>query len=213
MKRLFFAVMLLGILCSCASKPEPAPLFECRFHTEKDAPLPNGWLPFNDGFFKAPVYFEVKPYEPQTRSEKKNGDPKACTFTIETAESPSMYYYTGYYEIDDDTIIDVVADAAGKGQFSLGVELFDTDRIQVGERHQEFELIPTAENQFKNYQYHVYFLANENRRARYVRLFFSLHLNTTVTLKNISLNITPYVVDHRDSTYVKFQAKEAKRGN
>ena len=212
MKRILFAVMLLGILCSCASTPEPAPLFECRFHTEKDSPLPNGWLPFNDGFFKAPVYFAVKPYEPQTRQEKKNGDPKACTFTVETAESPSMYYYSGYYEIDDDTIIDVVADAAGKGQFALGVEFFDADRIWVGERHQEFEIIPTAENHFKNYQYHVYFLANENRRARYVRLYFSVHLNSTVTLKDISLDITPYTLDPRDSTYVKFHAKEAKRG-
>ena len=212
MKRLFLAVMLLGFLCSCATKPEPAPMFECRFHTEKDAPLPNGWLPFTDGFFKSPVYFGVKPYEPQTRHEKKNADPKACTFTIETAESPAMYYYTGFYEIDDDTIIDVVADAAGKGVFSLGVELFDADRIQVGERHQGFEIIPTAENQFKNYQYHVYFLANENRRARFVRLFFSVDLNTSLTLKNISLNITPYTVDQRDSTYVKFHAEEAKRG-
>ena len=159
------------------------------------------------------MYFAVKPYEPQTRHEKKNGDPKACTFTVETAESPSMSYYSGYYEIDDDTIIDVVADAAGKGQFALGVELFDADRIQVGERHQEFEIIPTAENQFKNYQYHVYFLANENRKARYVRLYFSVHLNTTLTLKDISLNITPYTLDQRDSTYVKFREKEAKRGN
>ena len=91
MKRILFAVMLLGILCSCASTPEPAPLFECRFHTEKDSPLPNGWLPFNDGFFKAPVYFAVKPYEPQTRQEKKNGDPKACTFTVETAEDSFFF--------------------------------------------------------------------------------------------------------------------------
>ena len=212
MKRILFAVMLLGILCSCAST-EPAPLFECRFHTEKDSPLPNGWLPFNDGFFKVPVYFAVKPYEPQTRHEKKNGDPKACTFTVETAESPSMYYYSGYYEIEDDTIIDVIANAAGKGQFSLGVELFDADRIQVGERHQGFELIKTAENQFKTYHYCVYFLASENRRARYARLFFSLDPGTSLTLKDISLNITPYVVDHHDSTYLKFHAKEAKRGN
>ena len=212
MKRILFAVMLLGILCSCAST-ESAPLFECRFHTEKDSPLPNGWLPFNDGFFKAPAYFAVKPYEPQTRHEKKNGDPKACTFTVETAESPSMYYYSGYYEIEDDTIIDVIADAAGKGQFSLGVELFDADRIQVGERYQGFDLMQTSENQFKTYHYCVYFLANENRRARYVRLFFSVNPETTLTLKDISLNITPYVVDHRDSTYVKFHAKEAKRGN
>ena len=122
-----------------------------------------------------------------------------------------MYYYTGYYEINDDTIIDVVADAAGKGVFSLGVELFDADRILVGERHQGFEIIPTAENKFKTYQYHVYFLANENRRARYVRLFVSIDLNTTLTLKNISLNITPYELDQRDSTYVKFHAEEAKR--
>ena len=213
MKRLFLAVMLLGFLCSCATKPEPAPMFECRFHTEKDAPLPNGWLPFTDGFFKPPVYFAVKPYEPQTRQEKKDGDPKACTFTVQTAETSSMYYYSGYYEIDDDTIIDVTADAAGQGQFALGVELFDSDRIQVGERHQEFEIIPTAENQFKNYHYCVYFLASENRRARYVRLFFSVHLNTTLTLKDISLNITPYTLDQRDSTYVKFREKEAKRGN
>lgn len=212
MKRILFAVMLLGILCSCAST-EPAPLFECRFHTEKDSPLPNGWLPFNDGFFKAPAYFAVKPYVPQTRHEKKNGDPKACTFTVETAESPSMYYYSGYYEIEDDTIIDVIADAAGKGQFSLGVELFDADRIQVGDRYQGFELMQTSENQFKTYHYCVYFLANENRRARYVRLFFFVNPETTLTLKDISLNITPYVVDHRDSTYVKFHAKEAKRGN
>ena len=213
MKRLFLAVMLLGILCSCASKPEPAPLFECRFHTEKDAPLPNGWLPFTDGFFKDPVYFAVKHYEPQTRYEKKNADPKACTFTVETGESPAMYYYTGYFEIDDDTIIDIVADAAGKGQFALGVEFFDADRILVGERHQEYEIIPTAEKQFKNYQYHVYFLANENRRARYVRLYFSVHLNTTVTLKDISLDITPYALDPRDSIYVKFHEEEAKRND
>jgi len=211
MKRLFLAVMLLGILCSCASTPETTPLFECRFHTEKDAPLPNGWLPFTDGFFKAPVYFGVQPYEPQDRYERKNADPKACTFTVETAGSPSMYHYSGYYEIEDDTIIDVVADAAGHGTFSLGVELFDSDRNLVGERHQGFDLIPTAENKFKTYQYHVYFLANENRRARYVRLFFSVDLDTSVTLKTISLNITPYQVDHRDSTYVKFHAEEAKR--
>ena len=211
MKRLFFAVMLLGILCSCASKPEPAPLFECRFHTEKDAPLPNGWLPFTDGFFKAPVSFAVKPYEPQTRHEKKNADPKACTFTVRTADTPARYYYSGYYEINDDTIIDVTSDAAGQGQFALGVEFFDADRNLVGERHQEYELIPTAENQFKNYQYHMYFLANENRRARYVRLYFSVHLDTTVTLKDISLNITPYALNSQDSIYVKFQEEEAKR--
>ena len=211
MKRLFLAVMLLGILCSCATKPEPAPLFECRFHTEKDSPLPNGWLPFNDGFFKSPVYFAVKPYEPQTRHEKKNADPKACTFTVETAESPSMYYYTGYYELDDNTIIDIVTAAAGKGQFSLGVELFDIDRIWVGERHQGFELIPTAEKEFKTYHYCVYYLANENRRARYARLFFFLDPETTLTLKDISLNITPYTLDPKDSTYIKFHEKEAKR--
>ena len=211
MKRLFLAVMLLGILCSCAHEPEPAPLFECRFHTEKDAPLPNGWLPFTDGFYSAPVYFAVKPYEPQTRHEKKNADPKACTFTVETAGSPSMYYYSGFYEIHDDTIIDIVADAAGKGEFSLGVELYDADRIRLGERHQGFEIIPTAENQFKNYHYCLYFLANENRRARFVRLFFSLNPESSLTLKDISLNLTPYAVDQRDSIYVKFQEEEAKR--
>lgn len=211
MKRLFLAVMFLGILCSCAHEPEPAPLFECRFHTEKDAPLPNGWLPFTDGFYSAPVYFAVKPYEPQTRHEKKNADPKACTFTVETAGSPSMYYYSGFYEIHDDTIIDIVADAAGKGEFSLGVELYDADRIRVGERHQGFEIIPTAENQFKNYHYCLYFLANENRRARFVRLFFSLNPESSLTLKDISLNLTPYAVDQRDSIYVKFQEEEAKR--
>ena len=102
MKRLFLAVMLLGIVCSCAHKPEPAPTYESRFHTEKDSLLPNGWKPFTDGFYKAPVAFAVNPYVPQTRYERKNPDPKANTFTVETGESPSMFENSGYYELNDD---------------------------------------------------------------------------------------------------------------
>ena len=212
MKRLFLAVMLLGIVCSCAHKPAPAPTFESRFHTEKDALLPNGWKPFTDGFYKAPVAFSVNPYVPQTRYERKNPDPKANTFTVETGESPSMFENSGYYELNDDTIIDVCADASGRGEFSLGVEFYDADRNLVGDRHQGFELIRTDTNlEFKNYRYRLYFLANENRRARYARLVFIVDPKTTLTLKNISLNITPYTVDQQDSTYIKFKAGDVER--
>ena len=203
--------MLLGFVCSCAHEPDPAPMFESRFHTEKDAPLPNGWLPFTDGFYKAPVTFRVNPYAPQTKSEEKQMDPKANTFTVETGESPSMYRYSGYYEVNDDTVIDVRAEAAGKGVFSLGVEFYDSDRRLIGDRHQGFEIIPVErEGQFKSYHYRLYFLANENRKARYARLLFIVDPESVLTLKDISLNIAPYTIEANDSTYIKFQTGDMK---
>ena len=210
MKRLFLAVMLLGFVCSCASTPEHAPMFESRFHTEKDMPLPNGWLLFTDGFYKAPTSFSVEPFVPQTRADRKNPDPKANTFTVRTGESPSLYHYSGYYSIQDDTIIDVCAEAAGKGQFSLGIEFCDGDKNSIGDRHQGFEIISAEPGQFKNYSYRLYFLANENRRARYVRLIFIVDPKSELSLKSISLDITPYEVNAKDSTYVKFQDGKMK---
>ena len=205
MKHLFLAVVLLGFLCSCAHNPEP-PLYTSRFHTEKDAFVPNGWQNREDGFFSAPKSFEVKPFTDKY-------DERANTFTVTTGDSPAIYFYCGYYDVNDDSIIDVVADAAGKGSFSLGVEFYDADRVLIGERHQGFNIIPVSDDKtFKNYRYRMYFLANENGKARYVRFMFIVDPSTTLVLRGISLDITPYTVDLHDSTYIKFREKEEKAG-
>ena len=205
MKHLFLAVVLLGFLCSCAHNPEP-PLYTSRFHTEKDAFVPNGWQNREDGFFSAPKSFEVKPFTDKY-------DERANTFAVTTGDSPAIYFYCGYYDVNDDSIIDVVADAAGKGSFSLGVEFYDADRILIGERHQGFNIIPVSDDKtFKNYRYRMYFLANENGKARYVRFMFIVDPSTTLVLRGISLDITPYTVDLHDSTYIKFREKEEKAG-
>ena len=211
MKYLFLSVILLGFFCSCAHDPEPKPLYTSRFYTEKDAFVPNGWRFREDGFYSRPYSFEVKPYLDLDESSDKY-DERANLFTINTLEKPALYFYTGFYEVEDDSIIDVVADAAGKGSFSLGVEFFDADRFFIGERHQGFNLLPVSgDKPFKNYRYRLYFLANENGKARYVRLMFIADPSTTLILRNISLNITPYKVDRMDSNYIKFKEQEAKQ--
>ena len=211
MKHLFFAVVLLGVLCSCAHNPEPQPLYISRFYIEKDAVSPNGWRCREDGFFARPSSFEVTPYCGLDESCDKY-DERANLFTVNTVEKPALYFYSGFYEVEDDSIVDVVADAAGKGSFSLGVEFFDADRNFIGERHQGFNLLPVSgDKPFKNYRYRLYFLANENSKARYVRLMFITDPSTTLTLRDISLNITPYEIDRMDSTYLKFKEKEAKQ--
>lgn len=211
MKCFLLSVILLGFLCSCAHDPEPKPLYTSRFYTEKDAVAPNGWRFREDGFFARPLTFEVKPYLGLDESIDEY-DERANLFTIKTGEKPAIYYYTGFYPVEDDSIIDVVADAAGKGSFSLGVEFFDADRNIIGERHQGFNLMPVSgDKPFKNYRYRMYFLANENGKARSVRLMFITDPATTLTLRDISLNITPYEVDRMDSTYLKFKEKEAKQ--
>ena len=211
MKYFFLSVILLGFLCSCAHDPEPKPLYISRFYTEKDAFVPNGWNYREDGFFARPQTFEVTPYRGLDESDEQY-DERANLFTVNTLEKPAMYYYCGYYDVEDDSIIDVVADACGKGSFSLGMEFYDADREFVGERHQGFNLLPVSGDQpFKNYRFRLYFLANENHKARYVRLMFIADPSTTLTLRNISLDIMPYEVDRMDSTYIKFKEKEAKQ--
>ncbi|MBR3687837.1 MAG: hypothetical protein IKL85_02060 [Lentisphaeria bacterium] len=69
----------------------------------------------------------------------------------------------------------------------------------------------SGDQPFKNYRYRLYFLANENGKARYVRLMFIADPSTTLILRNISLNITPYKVDRMDSNYIKFKEQEAKQ--
>ena len=204
--------MLLCLLCSCAHDPEPRPLYSSRFYTEKDAFMPNGWHCFEDGFYSKPLSFKVTP-NLALDEDDKNYDERANLFTVQTLDKPSMYYYSGYYEVNDDSIIDVDADAAGKGIFSLGVEFFDADQYPVGERHQGFDLLPVSGNDpFRNYRFRLYFLANENRKARYVRLMFIVDPATSLTLRNISLDVTPYEIDHMDSTYIKFKEREARQG-
>lgn len=211
MKHLFLAVVLLAFLSSCAHEPEPKPLYESRFYTEKDAFMPNGWLIREDGFYGKPKYFEVIPNR-ELDEDDKNYDERANLFVVQTAASPAMYYYCGYYEVEDDTIIDVIANAAGKGSFSIGVEFYDADRNLIGDRHQGFNLLPVSGNEpYKNYRFRLYFLANENRKARFARLMFSVDPETRLTLRDISLNVTPYEIDRMDSTYIKFKEKEAKR--
>ena len=204
MKHLFFSVVLLGLLCSCAHTPEP--LYVSRFHTEKDAFMPNGWFFREDETYAKPLSFEVIPF-----ADKH--DKQANLFTVKAGEKPTLSYYSGYYEIEDDTIIEVIADAAGEGTFSLGVDLCDADRNPLGVRQQEFELIPVSDDKtFKNYCYRLYFLANENGKARYARLMYIVDPSTTLTLRDISLDVTPYDVNRMDSTYIKFKEKEAKAG-
>ena len=210
MKHLFFAVVLLGILCSCAH-PEPKPLYTSRFYTEKDAFVPNGWFCREDGFYTKPKYFEVKPNRTLDEDDSRY-DERANLFTVRTDLFPALYYYCGFYEVEDDAIIDVVADAAGKGSFSLGVEFYDADRNFIGDRHQGFDLIQGNGNDpFKKYSFHLYFLANENRKARFVRLMFIADSETTLTLRDILLDVNQYDVDRRDSTYIKFREKEEKQ--
>ena len=211
MKHLFLAVVLLAFLSSCAHNPEPRPLYESRFYTEKDAFMPNGWLTREDGFYGKPRYFEVMPNR-ELDEDDKNYDERANLFCVQTGTVPSMYYYCGYYEVEDDSIIDVIANAAGKGAFSIGVEFYDADRNLIGDRHQGFNLLPVSGNEpYKKYRFRLYFLANENRKARFARLAFSVDPETLLTLRDISLNIAPYEVNRMDSTYIKFKEKEAKR--
>ena len=214
MKRFFCCVMLLGLglLCSCAHDTEPKPLYASRFYTEKDAFLPNGWHCREDGFHTRPKFFKVTPNR-ELDEDDEDFDERANLFTIHTsATSPSLYYYSGYYEVEDDSIIDVAANAAGKGLFSLGVDLYDSDQNLIGERHQGFRLRPlNGDEPFKSYLFRFYFLANENRRARYVRLMFIADPDTELTLRDISLTIVPYDINRMDSTYIKFKDKEAKQ--
>jgi hypothetical protein len=211
MKYLFLSVILLGFFCSCAHDPEPQPLYTSRFYTEKDAYVPNGWRCREDGFFARPNSFEVKPYQGLDESSDKY-DERANLFTVNTLEKPALYFYSGFYEVEDDSIIDVVADAAGKGSFSLGVEFFDADRFFIGERHQGFNLLPASgDKPFKNYRYRMYFLANENGKARYVRLMFITDPFSSLTLRDISLDINAYEINKMDSTYIKFKEQEAKQ--
>ena len=211
MKYFFFSVILLGFFCSCAHTPEPQPLYQSRFYTEKDAPMPNGWRLHEDGFYSKPLFFEVTPYLGLDESDD-NYDERANLFTVRTGEQPTMYYYCGYYAVEDDSIVDVVADAAGKGSFSLGVEFYDADKNLIGERHQGFNLLPVSGNEpFKNYRFRLYFLANENSKARYVRLMFITDPFAELTLRNISLDITPYEISRVDRTYIRFKEKEAKQ--
>ena len=211
MKYLFLSVIFLGLLCSCAHKLEPQPLYVSRFYTEKDAPMPNGWRLYEDGFYSKPLSFEATPYRAKDGSGDKY-DERANLFTVNAGNQPTMYYYCGYYGVEDDSIIDVVADAAGKGAFSLGVEFYDADKNLIGERHQGFNLLPVSgKDEFKNYRFRLFFLANENGKARYVRLMFITDPDSTLTLRNISLDITPYEISQVDSTYIKFKEKEAKQ--
>ncbi|MBR3507048.1 MAG: hypothetical protein IKO02_08380 [Lentisphaeria bacterium] len=211
MKYFFLSALLLGFLCSCVHTPEPQPLYMSRFYTEKDALMPNGWRLFEDGFFSKPLSFEVTPYLGLDESHDQY-DERANLFTVRTGERPTMYYYCGYYPVEDDSIVDVVADAAGKGSFNLGVEFYDADRNIIGERHQGFNLqTATGDKPFKNYRFRLYFLANENKKARYVRLMFITDPFSELKLRNISLDITPYDVDLNDSSYIKFKEKEAKQ--
>ena len=211
MKHLFFAVVLLGLLCSCAHDTDPKPLYASRFYTEKDAAVPNGWRYVEDGFYSAPLAFNVTPYRGLDESSDEY-DERANLFTVRTGEHPTIYDYCGFYAVEDDSVIDVVADAFGQGSFSLGVAFFDADRNILGERHQGFNILPVSgDKPFKNYRYRLYFLANENRKARYVRLMFIVDPSSTLTMRNISLNITPYEVDRMDSNYIRFKEKEAKQ--
>ena len=211
MKYFFLFVILLGFLCSCAHDPEPMPLYTSRFYTEKDALVPNGWRFREDGFYSRPYSFEVKPYLDLDESSDKY-DERANLFTIRTVEKPALYFYCGFYEVEDDSIVDVVANAAGKGSFSLGVEFFDADRNFIGERHQGFNILPVSgDKPFKNYRYRLYFLANENGKARYVRLMFITDPASTLTLRDISLDVTPYEINRMDSTYIRFKEQEEKQ--
>ena len=204
MKHLFFSVILLALLCSCAHKPEP-PLYMSRFHTEKDAFMPNGWRFREDGLFAKPDFFEVKPFE-------NKYDKFANTFSVKTSENPALCYYCGYYDINDDSIIDIVAEAAGKGSFSLGMDLCDENRNQIGERHQGFNIVSDEDDTvFKTYRYRLFFLANENGKARYLRLVYTVDPFSSLTFRSISLNITPYEIDQNDSTYIKFNEKQAEK--
>jgi len=210
MKHLFFAVVLLGLLSSCSTH-EHKPLYTSRFYTEKDAFVPNGWFNREDGFYSKPLSFEVMPNRELAEDDSRY-DERANLLTVRTGNSPSLYFYCGFYEVEDDSIIDVVADAAGKGSFSLGVEFYDADKNLIGDRHQGFNLIRgSGDKPFKKYSFRLYFLANENRKARFARLMFVADPETALTLRNISIDVNPYEVNRMDSTYIKFQEKEAKQ--
>ena len=211
MKYLLLSAILLGFLCSCAHTSDPEPVYTSRFYAEKDAPMPNGWRLREDGFFSKPQTFELTPHRDLDESRDQY-DERANLFTVRTGDKPTMYYYCGYYDVEDNSIIDVVSDAFGKGSFNLGVEFYDADRELIGERHQGFNIMPVSGNEpFKNYRFRLYFLANENSKARYVRLMFIADPFTTLTLRNVSLSITPYEINRMDSTYIKFKEKEEKQ--
>ena len=211
MKHFFFAVVLLGFLCSCAHKVEPQPIYASRFYAEKDMFVPNGWRYLEDGFYAKPLSFKVSPYTGLDESHDQY-DARANLFTVKTGEQPTLYDYCGFFEVDDDSIIDVVADAAGNGSFSLGVVLYNADQEIIGERHQGFNIQPVSgDKPFKNYRYRLYFLANENSKARFVRLMFIVDPLSSLTLRNISIDITPYEINKMDSNYIIFKEKEAKQ--
>ena len=202
MRHFFLAAFLLCLFCSCSHLPEP-PLYTSRFHAEKDAFMPNGWRTREDGFFSKPEYFELN-------SAADKHDKSANTFMVRTNENPALCYYCGYYDINDDSIVDVVADAAGKGSFSLGVDFCDAEKNMIGERHQGFNLPAVQEDTFRQYSFRLFFLANENSKARYVRLMFIVDPSSELTLRAVSLNITPYEVNQDDATYLKFKKNEVK---
>ncbi len=210
MKHLFFAVLLLSLLCSCAHEVKPKPLYASRFYAEKDSFVPNGWRYVEDGFYMKPESFDLSPHFALDESNDEY-DERANLFTVKTGDKPTLYDYVGLYEVEDDSIIEVSADAAGRGSFSLGVVLFDSECELIGERHQGFNLQPaTGDKPFKNYVYRLYFLANENSKARFVRLMFITDPSSTLTLRTISLNITPFEIDRKDSNYNKMKELEAK---
>ncbi len=205
MKHLFFAVVLLGLLCSCAHNPPEPPLYLSRFHTEKDAYLPNGWHFVEDEFYSMPASFRAEPC-PSKYDEDAN------SFTVKTMNRPALFCYSGYFEINDDSVVDLAAEASGTGSFSLGMIFCDADREFLGERHQGYGFTAHDDVAFKDYRFRLYFLANENRKARYVRLMFIVDPNTTLTLRGISLDITPYTINQMDATFIKFKKTEAKEG-
>ncbi|MBR4254247.1 MAG: hypothetical protein IKQ16_04080 [Lentisphaeria bacterium] len=202
MKHLFLVSMLFCLLCSCSHLPDP-PLYTSRFHAEKDAFMPNGWRNREDGFFSKPEYFELN-------AAGDKHDPSANLFTMRTNDRPALCYYCGYYDVNDDSILDIVADAKGRGSFSLGVDFCDAEQNLIGERHQGFNLNEFDES-FKNYSFRLFFLANENCKARYVRLMFIVDPDSEVTFRGISLNITPYEINQDDATYLKFKKNDVKQ--
>lgn len=203
--------MLLGLLCSCAHEPEMRPLYSSRFYMEKDAFLPNGWWFREDDTYGKPTGLRLQS-DAALDEDDDRFDERANIFTVQAGDEPVLFSYSGYYEVEDDSIIDVEAEAAGTGSFSIGVEFYDMERNVVSSRYQGFNALPASgDKPFKNYRYRLYFLANENRKARFARLIFIVDQNSTLKLHGISLNIAPYDVNRMDSTYIKFKEKEARQ--
>ena len=95
MKHLFFAVVLLGLLCSCSHGSQTRPLYASRFYTEKDALLPNGWQSLEDDFYARPKMFSVKPNRGLDDDDKRY-DERANLFTVQAGSKPTQFYYCGY---------------------------------------------------------------------------------------------------------------------